>query len=180
MASDPSLNSIIQRQQRLLISPRKLRQKKLAHAIVDAMSSGRTLADIGRELYPNAENPSQTVSNCLKQPTAMTEINRLTADLYDETELKRTVTEILRSGKEPNRLKAAEIGMREKKMLDRFEPTNSFTAIQVNVNTSKPSEIMDWLQSKLKQSGSGLIDASSSSKDSPPSDDLMTDSPLPK
>ena len=34
------------------------------------------MAEVGRILYPTAKHPSQTVSNCLRQPTAQAELRK--------------------------------------------------------------------------------------------------------
>lgn len=48
---------------------------------MESIVTGETLADIGRDLYPNATHPSQTVSNCLKQPTAQSEMAKIVTAL---------------------------------------------------------------------------------------------------
>ena len=84
------------------IGRRKLKAQRLASAVSDTT---RTLADIGRELYPNAENPSQTVSNCLKQPGPQAELRRI-AKTFDPEQIRDEVmgtldrAEVIAEGKQ--------------------------------------------------------------------------------
>lgn len=63
-----------------------------ANAISDAVIAGQTYPQIAQQFYSSAKNPSQTVYNCLQQPTVSGLIREKLATIHSRSDLQQIVS----------------------------------------------------------------------------------------
>lgn len=137
------------------LSPRKIRQRKLAQAV---MEPGTDYTAVGEQLYPNTAYPRQTVYRSLQSPAVQAEMAKLAPVYYDETKLKQKLAEVLDTPSNQSVLvKAVELGMRSLAMLtDKQEQTQTVLSKRDDLGSIGTGELVAELVQRLKMSGAGL------------------------
>ena len=103
MSDNPTLEQPTKKHTR--ISQRKLKAKALVNAVLEPNATYR---EVGEKFYPKANFPAQTVYNCLQQPSAQAELNKICKSLDDKrAEHERLAMELHNQAKDSGQLNAA-------------------------------------------------------------------------
>ena len=145
-----------------IITPLKVRQRKLAQAV---LAGNKTGADIGRELMPHVENPAQAVYNRLQDKGVQEAIRQEVEKTdYDKRDIRRIISLVLQSAETNARdgkltssqAKVLEIASRTEAMLtDKQEVAQTFRALDKAKDMST-DELMDILMERLRADGTGI------------------------
>lgn len=123
-----------------IITPKKARQKRVAARVI----AGDSLTDIGKDEFPHAKYPHQTMSNCVKQPGYQREIAALMD--YNPEELRSMLAEELKTRKrDAVWTRQIELAMRSEAMLTDKQIQDVTQHTSVDEVTQKAQQAVDRL-----------------------------------
>jgi hypothetical protein len=144
------------------ITPKKIRHQKLAQGVL----AGKTLREIGEEVYPNAENPKQTVSNCLRYEGPQAAIREeMEKSDYNKADIRRIISLVLQSAEENARsgkltssqAKVLEIASRTEAMLtDKQEVASTVKSLD-GAKDMSTDELLSALTDRLRAESTGVV-----------------------
>jgi hypothetical protein len=144
------------------LTPRKLRHRKLAQAVLQ----GKSMREIGEEVYPNANNPAQTVYNCLAYPGPQAAIaEQMEKSDYNKADIRRIISLVLQSAETNARegkltssqAKVLEIASRTEAMLtDKQEQTTRTLSRDIDTSKMSTEELTAALIERLRASAAGV------------------------